>query len=240
MLVALDVFRSTLAFMQRGLGCSFMCSMDNAIQNYKILSWNVRGLNNPAKREDVRQVISSLKPDHICLQETKLSSFNPAIIRNTLGQDFVNNFVYLPAIESRGGILIAARDDVCWLQHLSQTDHTITAAVTNQGSNTTWKISGVYGPQSEWDKKMFIRELRGIKQLVQSRWLLIRDFNLIYQDQDKNNNHLNRRMMNRFRRALNFLEVKEIELLGRQFTWSSNQQTPTLTRIDKALCTLAW
>jgi hypothetical protein len=87
---------------------------------------------------------------------------------------------------------------------------------------------------------MFIRELRGIKQLVQSRWLLIRDFNLIYQDQDKNNNHLNRRMMNRFRRALNFLEVKEIELLGRQFTWSSNQQTPTLTRIDKALCTLAW
>jgi exonuclease III len=80
--------------------------MDNAIQNYKILSWNVRGLNNPAKREDVRQVISSLKPDHICLQETKLSSFNPAIIRNTLGQDFVNNFVYLPAIESRGGILL--------------------------------------------------------------------------------------------------------------------------------------
>jgi hypothetical protein len=46
-------------------------------------------------------------------------------------------------------------------------------------------ISGVYGPQSEWDKKMFIRELRGIKQPLQSRWVLIGDFNLIYQNQDK-------------------------------------------------------
>jgi exonuclease III len=62
-----------------------MVSMDNTIQNYKILSWNVRGLNNPAKREDVRQAISSFKADLICLQETKLSSFNPSIIRNTLG-----------------------------------------------------------------------------------------------------------------------------------------------------------
>jgi endonuclease/exonuclease/phosphatase family metal-dependent hydrolase len=59
--------------------------MDNVIQNYKILSWNVRGLNNPTKREDVRQVISTLKPDLIYLQEAKFFCLISTIIRSTLG-----------------------------------------------------------------------------------------------------------------------------------------------------------
>jgi hypothetical protein len=36
------------------------------------------------------------------------------------------------------------------------------------------------------------------------------DFNLIYKDEDKNNNRLNRRLILRFRHALNHLAVKEI------------------------------
>jgi hypothetical protein len=46
--------------------------------------------------------------------------------------------------------------------------------------------------------------------------------------------------MNSFRRTLNFLEVKEVELVGRNYTWSNNQAHPTLTRIDRAFCTLPW
>jgi hypothetical protein len=60
---------------------------------------------------------------------------------------------------------------------------------------------------------------------------------LIYQDQDKNNGNLNRRMMARFRRTLNKLEVKEIDLVGKQFTWSNNQVQPTLSRIDRCFYT---
>jgi exonuclease III len=32
-----------------------------------MLCWNVRGLNNHVKQEDIRQVISSLKPDLLCI-----------------------------------------------------------------------------------------------------------------------------------------------------------------------------
>jgi hypothetical protein len=46
--------------------------------------------------------------------------------------------------------------------------------------------------------------------------------------------------MHSFARALNHMEVREIQLTGRKFTWSSNQSTPTLTRIDRAFCTHAW
>jgi hypothetical protein len=46
---------------------------------------------------------------------------------------------------------------------------------------------------------------------------------MMYKPQDKNNGILNRSLMARFRRALNLLEVKEIDLVGRKFTWSNNQ-----------------
>jgi hypothetical protein len=36
------------------------------------------------------------------------------------------------------------------------------------------------------------------------------DFNLIYNDEDKNNTNLNRAMMGKFRRLINDLSIKEI------------------------------
>jgi hypothetical protein len=46
--------------------------------------------------------------------------------------------------------------------------------------------------------------------------------------------------MLRFHRALNHLEVKEIELVEKKFTWSNNQESPTMTRIGRAFCTVEW
>jgi hypothetical protein len=69
-----------------------------------------------------------------------------------------------------------------------------------------------------------------------TKWLLLGDFNLIYKEEDKNNNRFNRNLILRFRRAINHLEVQEIQLKGRQFTWSNGQQAPTMTRIDRAFC----
>jgi hypothetical protein len=82
-------------------------------------------------------------------------------------------------------------------------------------------VTGVYGTQGDFEKKMFIRELRGLKPVVGDNWLILGDYNLIYREQDKNAGSLNRRMMLRFRRALNYLEVKEIHLSSRKFTLSN-------------------
>lgn len=87
---------------------------------------------------------------------------------------------------------------------------------------------------------MFIRELRRLKNVAKQEWLLLGDFNLVYKEENKNNGRLNRHVMLRFRRALNHLKVKEIDLMGRRFTWSNNQNNPTLTRIDRTFCTPAW
>jgi exonuclease III len=83
--------------------------MDSENHSSKFLSWNVRGLNSSAKREDIKQVINIFKPEIICIQETKLAVITPSIVTETLGADFQDSFVFLPAIGTRGGILVAAR-----------------------------------------------------------------------------------------------------------------------------------
>ena len=66
------------------------------------------------------------------------------------------------------------------------------------------------------------------------------DFNLIYRDEDKNNANYNRAMMGRFRRFINDLALKEIPLHGRKYTWSNQQNSPTLVKLDRVLCSVNW
>jgi exonuclease III len=207
---------------------------------HKVLSWNVHGLNNVAKQEEVRQVINLMQPDLTCLQETKLEVLTPAIIRNTLVADYEHNFLFQPALGTGGGILLASKESRFNLQAVECTDYAITTEVYDCATNASWAITGVYGPQDDFEKKMFLRHLRRIKQLAKPQWLLIGDFNVIYQAQDKNNNRLNRRLIMRVRRTLNSLEVKEVDLVGKQYTSSNNQDSPTLTRIDRAFFSIAW
>ena len=42
----------------------------------KILSWNVRGANNPEKRRVIKQFIRDQRVDLVCLQETKVQNMN--------------------------------------------------------------------------------------------------------------------------------------------------------------------
>jgi len=47
-------------------------------------------------------------------------------------------------------------------------------------------------------------------------------------------------MMGRFRRLIKELELQELELLGRRFTWSNERDSPTLVRLDRVLCSSSW
>jgi hypothetical protein len=104
----------------------------------------------------------------------------------------------------------------------------------------TWWLTCVYGPQGNNNKIMFLQELRDIRAACQGPWVMLGDFNLIYKDEDKNNSNLNRAMMGRFRRLINDLSLKEIPLHGRKFTWSNLQDSPTLVKLDRVLCSVDW
>jgi hypothetical protein len=72
------------------------------------------------------------------------------------------------------------------------------------------------------------------------RWLLVGDFNLIYRANDKSSGPINRRLLTSFKSLLVDLEVKEIHLHGRCYTWSSGTANPTQTKIDHVFATRDW
>lgn len=70
--------------------------------------------------------------------------------------------------------------------------------------------------------------------------MILGDFNLILQAADKNNARLNRRLMGWFRRLVDDLELHEVHLNGKAFTWSNARERPTLERIDRVLVSTDW
>jgi endonuclease/exonuclease/phosphatase family metal-dependent hydrolase len=73
--------------------------------NAKILSWNVKGLNERDKRLQVRNLLKFWGADVVCLQETKLYLITRAIVRSLWGIHHID-WLYLGSIGASGGILI--------------------------------------------------------------------------------------------------------------------------------------
>ena len=67
----------------------------------KILIWNVRGPNRKARRDVVRMMVESTRPDIVCLQETK-ESISRFMVFSVLGNVF-DQFTFLAAMGTRGG-----------------------------------------------------------------------------------------------------------------------------------------
>jgi hypothetical protein len=59
-------------------------------------------------------------------------------------------------------------------------NYTVTVMVSCHRALLPWSLTGVYGHHEDFDKRQFINELRGVKQEVESAWLILGDFNLIY------------------------------------------------------------
>lgn len=79
--------------------------------DYNLLNWNVRDINNPAKRRAIIMFLVEHQCNIVCLQEVKLSAITKNIVTGTLGPRFGDNFIYKPAVGTRGGILIACTSD---------------------------------------------------------------------------------------------------------------------------------
>jgi exonuclease III len=51
----------------------------------KIISWNVRGMNEYEKRIKIRRRLREWKADIVCLQETKMEVINIEVVRSVWG-----------------------------------------------------------------------------------------------------------------------------------------------------------
>ena len=136
-----------------------------------------------------------------------------------LGSDF-SFWVELPAIGASGGILVAWRHGLGPANATRLDNHSVSIQFSSPNLQNWW-LTCVYGPQGDNNKISFLQELREVKAACPGPWLVLGDFNLIKSSEDKNTGIINNAMMGRFRRWINDLELKDLPLAGRKYTWSN-------------------
>jgi hypothetical protein len=117
---------------------------------------------------------------------------------------------------------------------------TVSAKLTVLMSNLSFIITTCYGPADDGRKQEFLQRDVSAQAGTGTPWLITSDFNLIYQANDKNNLNLNRRLMGKFRTAIDACEMLELCLHNRRFTWSNERQNLTLVRLNRAFCNGDW
>jgi len=115
-------------------------------QKCHILNWNVRGINGAARRKVVYDLAVDTGCTIACLQDTKLAVIQDSTVGETLGQKFMANYAFLPAVGTRGGALIAVDEDHYCFTASEHRQFTVTAKLKALVDNSEWWVTVVYGP----------------------------------------------------------------------------------------------
>lgn len=189
--------------------------------NLVMMNWNVHGMNSPAKRATICQIASSHHVSMLCLQETKIENWSSAIVRG-LGGSRLQGCAVLPAIATSGGIAILWDANALDIRTHAVGAYSITAKVvfpSGDPSSSFW-LTTVYGPVDDTMREDFLSELTRAAPPMSEPWIINDDFNTIYEARDKSNLNLNRRIMGRFRAAIDRAGLREIKCKNRKYTWT--------------------
>ena len=131
----------------------------------RLLSWNVRGLNNPRKREVCKNLLKEWRCDIVCLQETKPSSVNFAVLRSLLSSPF-NDWAVLDAVQSSGGVLLIWDKQVVKKIDVLVGQFSVSVLFRGVMDGFEWVCNGIYGPNADPFKAILWEEL----SRVHTRW----------------------------------------------------------------------
>src|SRR3954463_4599613 len=147
-------------------------------RNWRVLCWNVRGLNSEARQRDVRNKIDESGCSIICLQETKIDSFYLRLIRKFCPRRF-DNFTYSPSVGASGGILIVWCSSFFSGVLIESQRFALIVRFTSVHNAEIWTMVSVYCPCLGPLRDNFVQWLYDLHIPDDDNWLLLGDFNLI-------------------------------------------------------------
>lgn len=63
---------------------------------------------------------------------------------------------------------------------------------------------------------------------------------MIRRVREKSKGSINKSVMRQFNQTIDALQLLELDLIGKNFTWSNEQDNPTMSRIDRFFATIDW
>ena len=137
----------------------------------KIMSWNVRGVNDPDRRKIIRNVIRHHRANLVCLQETKVQKMTTVVARS-LGVGRNCDWRALEAEGTAGGILLFWDKKIMELVDSETGLFSISCLFKMVEGGVLWMFSGVYGPVERNLKEIFWEELGSIRGWWEGPWCL--------------------------------------------------------------------
>jgi exonuclease III len=205
----------------------------------QILTWNVRGLNDPGKRLRIKHMLKIWKPDIICFQETKLELITKAIVRSLWRCHHVD-WMFLGSNGASGGILLM------WDKRLVEKiedavgSFSVSCKFKNVADQNVWMYSGVYGPNVDRERGLLWDELAGIRSWWGVPWVVGGDFNVVRFPSERFGSVGFSPAMHDFSDFIFANGLIDIPLSGGNFTWSNNREVASMSRIDRFLYTADW
>jgi exonuclease III len=198
---------------------------------WKILNWNLRGINSEKKWLALASKISESNFDIVCLQETKRESFDEQYLRNFCPKK-LNKFEFVPSVGASRGIIIIWNGSLFNGEVDFQNEFSLSIKFTSNLSDDSWILTNIYGPYIAERKAIFLDWFSNIDMPEDMDWLVLGDFDFMRKPSDRNKPGGDVNEMLLFNEAISNLGLVELPLKGRKFTWSNMQQDPLLERLD--------
>ena len=197
----------------------------------KLLSWNVRDLNNPHKRDVVRNLLKEWKCDAICLQETKQDNTISTIVKSLWGSTYVD-WIVLDAIHTARDVLLMWDKRIFEKVECVVGSFSVSVLLKGVVNDFEWVYSGVYGPNDDSLSDSMWVELDSMRSWWTLAWCLFGDFNIIrYPAERVRCTSFNPAMF----KFTDFIEkhlMVDLPLVGGEYTWFRDSDNPPMSRID--------
>lgn len=141
-----------------------------------IVSWNVRGLGRPVKRFLVKDFLGLHLADVCCLQESKFKDISPAMWCKISGW-WLNQFLFLPAHGSTGGIVIGWNSVVLTGQLVQVGEFNLMGYFCSFSDHLYWRCRGMYEQNMRSLKLDFWAKLKGCAAESSVSWVICGNFN---------------------------------------------------------------
>ena len=207
--------------------------------NLRIISWNVKGLNDREKRSRVHNSLRMWKGDVVCLQETKMETISTGVVRSIWGSPFVG-WDFQAAEGASGGMLLMWDKRVMEQLDVAKGEFTLSCKFKCVEDECEWMFSGVYGPNRDSDRKLLWEELSGIGSWWSLPWCIGGDFNVVRFPNERGAGGSISSAMWDFSDFISDQGLLDLSLVGGRFTWSSNQDNPSMSRLDRFLVSPEW
>ncbi|XP_028059328.1 uncharacterized protein LOC114263032 [Camellia sinensis] len=187
----------------------------------KIMSWNVRGLSRPEKMSKIRNMLKERGVDVVLIQETRRRTLEVTLIKSIWPFDKMD-YMGVDADGRAGGLLCIwhpARFKV--VDCCGSRNFIILSGISGQSFECF--VVNVYASNDVGKRRQLWKSLKNLKISYPNPWCMGGDFNEIRFLGERKGCSRRDRGMNDFNELIDQLNLVDLPMKGRRFTWCNAQ-----------------